>query len=609
MYRSRKNRRFWSRRRGAPAGARAGEHSAPAGTPADDCSTPADDCSAPTGALAGVRGRLSCLRGSRAGVACVLVWSAILLCSSLLTTRAAAQSFRLDRFRAAERPDDAFGVRRLAALGHLRLGANAVADYANDPLVIKSNRGDRELRSIVDHELVLKVDLSLALYDRVVLLLGFDAPLVLKGPSLPAGSALARADGPGFGDVSLGARLRLLGEADDLFGLGVQAVVIAPTAGNGQAYRGEDNVAVLPELIADLRTRPVRVSANLGVLARKKVDLLDREIGSELVYGLALGWPLHARFELLGELRGGFDFAHFGAKNSTGVEWLLGAKGNTKSGFYAGAGAGSGLTRGIGTPDVRAVLQLGYLTPLEAKKEPPKQPAAVGDRDHDGVADNLDQCPDQAEDRDGVSDEDGCPDPDNDGDGVLDADDACASVAEDRDGFADEDGCPELDNDADTVPDQSDACPDEPGSPDNKGCKVEREEALLQLDQVQFENNRDTILEQSFPTLEAVRAALESHPEIRTLRIQGHTDGVGAAPYNMRLSRGRTSSVATWLTSHGIAAGRLQAFGCGELHTIADDATAEGRARNRRVEFEIVDAGAGSPSSRPPQGCTRVEIK
>jgi len=533
----------------------------------------------------------------------------VLLGLSLSPLAAVAQSFRLDRFRAAERPDDAFGVKRLGALGHLRFGANAVADYANDPLVIKSDRRDRELRSIVDHELVLKVDLSLALYDRVVLLLGFDAPLLLEGPSLPAGSVIAPADGAGFGDLSLGARLRLFGEADDVFGLGIQAVLIALTAGNTQAYRGEDNVAVLPELIAEVRTKPIRVSANAGVLARKKVDLVDREIGSELLYGLALGVPLHARFELLGELRGGFDFAHFGAKNSTGVEWLLGAKANTATGFFIGAGAGSGLTRGIGTPDARALLSLGYLTPLEKKKKDPAPAPAPADRDHDGVLDSDDRCPDQPEDRDGFADEDGCPDADNDGDGVLDSDDACASAAEDRDGYADEDGCPEPDNDGDTVPDQNDACPNEPGLPDSKGCKPEPEEPLLVLDQVQFENNRDTILEQSYPTLEAVRATLEKHPEIRKLRIEGHTDGVGAAPYNMRLSRGRTSSVATWLTGHGVEPGRLEAWGCGELHTVADDATDEGRAKNRRVEFAIIDPASEGTSKKPSKGCSRVEVK
>jgi outer membrane protein OmpA-like peptidoglycan-associated protein len=530
----------------------------------------------------------------------------ILIALGLCPSSTRADSLRLDQFRAAERADDAFGVRRMNPFGHLRLGANATADYANDPLVIKSTRGSRELSSVVQHELVLKVDLSLALFDRVILLAGFDAPLWMAGPDTRSAINIPAADGAGFGDLSLGGRVRLLGDADDVFALGLSAVLIVPTAGNNQTYRGEDSMAGRPELIAEVRTKPVRISANAGVLARKKVQLADREIGSELDYGLAVGVPVHPRVELLGELRGGFDLSHFGAKTSTGVEWLLGAKANTQSGFFVGAGAGSGLTRGVGTPDARVVAQLGYLTPL-AKKQPPP-PAAGADRDHDEVLDDVDACPDEPEDRDGFADDDGCPDPDNDGDGVLDSDDACASVAEDRDGFADEDGCPDPDNDADTLLDSDDACPNEPGPVETHGCKVQGETSLLQLDQVQFENNRDTILETSYPVLEAVRDTLNKHPEIESLRIVGHTDGVGAAPYNMRLSRARTSSVASWLISHGIAPSRLRAAGCGELHTIADDATPEGRAQNRRVEFHIT-GGPAATNTPPEPDCTKLPVK
>jgi len=100
----------------------------------------------------------------------------------------------------------------------------------------------------------------------------------------------------------------------------------------------------------------------------------------------------------------------------------------------------------------------------------------VGDRDGDGdgVPDDQDLCPDQAEDRDGFNDLDGCPDPDNDGDGILDADDACPRLPEDFDGYQDEDGCPDLDNDGDGIRDGNDRCPDEAedldGFEDQDGC-------------------------------------------------------------------------------------------------------------------------------------------
>ena len=532
---------------------------------------------------------------------------------------AEAQSLRLDRFRSAERPDDAFSVRRLGTFGHLRFSANAVADYARNALIVKrSPSSSDELQSIVAHELTLKVDLSLALYDRWIVLAGFDAVPLLKGPALEPGLGsinATKADGAGFGDLSLGARARLLGQQHDLFALGLQTAAIFPTAGRAQSYRGESHVAIRPELIAELRTKPVRVTANAGVTARKKVQAVDRQLGSELVYGVAVAVPLHARLELLGELTGAFDLNHFGAQTSTGVEWLLGAKANTQRGVYFSAAGGTGMTHGVGTPDARALVQLGYLTPLPkpiahhapAKREPPPPPS---DSDHDGVFDGDDSCDDVAEDRDDFADQDGCPDLDNDGDDVADVDDACDNAAEDRDDFADEDGCPDPDNDGDGVPDYDDACRNEPGLPEHQGCTAQTASgSLTMFDQVQFENNRELLSEDGDPALESLRVTLEQHPEIKRLRILGHSDGVGGAPYNMRLSRARTAAVVSWLLAHQVAKARLQAFGCGELYTIADDVSLEGRAKNRRVEFQVVEPLAPGAQPRLQQGCTRLSIK
>ena len=91
------------------------------------------------------------------------------------------------------------------------------------------------------------------------------------------------------------------------------------------------------------------------------------------------------------------------------------------------------------------------------------------DNDLDGILDVNDRCPDDAEDYDGYRDEDGCPDPDNDGDGVVDSFDDCPDEAEDLDGFQDDDGCPEPDNDGDGVMDSADACPETPGGREGRG--------------------------------------------------------------------------------------------------------------------------------------------
>ncbi|HEU0032745.1 MAG TPA: OmpA family protein [Kofleriaceae bacterium] len=110
------------------------------------------------------------------------------------------------------------------------------------------------------------------------------------------------------------------------------------------------------------------------------------------------------------------------------------------------------------------------------------QPAGVAapgrrDKDRDGIPDSVDACPEEAEDKDGFQDEDGCVDADNDSDGLPDADDSCANEPEDKDGFQDGDGCPERDNDQDGILDTVDRCTDQAedkdGFEDDDGCPDE----------------------------------------------------------------------------------------------------------------------------------------
>ena len=93
-------------------------------------------------------------------------------------------------------------------------------------------------------------------------------------------------------------------------------------------------------------------------------------------------------------------------------------------------------------------------------------PARPGDRDGDGISDDVDKCPTDPEDKDGFEDDDGCPEPDNDKDGISDPADKCPNEPEDTDKFEDEDGCPDPDNDTDGLLDADDKCPNEPEDKD-----------------------------------------------------------------------------------------------------------------------------------------------
>ncbi len=216
------------------------------------------------------------------------------------------------------------------------------------------------------------------------------------------------------------------------------------------------------------------------------------------------------------------------------------------------------------------------------------------DTDKDGLADSKDACPAEAEDVDGFEDANGCPDKDNDKDGVADARDACMNEA----GPKENRGCPDKDRDSDGLVDRLDNCPDEPGTEKNHGCKAKQlaqigEGQIRVLETVYFENNKDVISPRSFKLLDTVANILATHPEIEKMRIEGHTDNTGNADYNLDLSQRRADAVAKYLVSKSVASERLEAKGFGPAKPLADNATKEGRAKNRRVEFKFDEDVAG----------------
>ncbi len=194
---------------------------------------------------------------------------------------------------------------------------------------------------------------------------------------------------------------------------------------------------------------------------------------------------------------------------------------------------------------------------------------------------------------------------DPDGDGLPTHRDVCPEVPEDHDGFEDADGCPEPDNDADGIPDVEDQCPVEPevfnGQDDQDGCP-DAGRVLLVLDRIEilekvfFEAGSARIHPRSFALLDEVAQVLQRVPGIRKVEIEGHTDSSGAATGNMRISEKRARAVMRALVVRGVEPQRLSAKGYGETRPIDTNQTREGRARNRRVEFRIVE---GQPRPAP----------
>ncbi len=339
------------------------------------------------------------------------------------------------------------------------------------------------------------------------------------------------------------------------------------------------------------------------------------------------------------------------AAHDTPIEILLGAHFKIGDAFRVNAGAGTFLDKGYGAPVARTLLGLewapeevrdrdkdGVLDDEDAcpdnagpRTSDPKTNGCPPppDRDQDGIIDSQDACPDVPgvrtndpktngcpppppdRDGDGVPDAEdacidvpgvrtsdpktnGCP-PDRDGDGVLDKDDACPDIAGIKTDDPKTNGCPDTDRDKDGVLNDVDACPDQAGpkseDPKTSGCpRVFIKAGLIQiLEQPKFDFNKAVIKPDSDSLLSEVAKVMTDHPEIKFVRVEGHTDNVGSAEYNKKLSQQRADAVVKWLSSHGIAADRLKAVGVGKERELVPNDTEANRALNRRVEFHIED--------------------
>ena len=104
-----------------------------------------------------------------------------------------------------------------------------------------------------------------------------------------------------------------------------------------------------------------------------------------------------------------------------------------------------------------------------------------------------------------------------------------------------------------------------------------------------FETGNAKLKKQSFPVLDEVVFAMQKHPEIIKLQVVGHTDSDGNAKANKALSKRRATAVMKYLIKNGIEKDRLSALGEGEDVPIASNETEEGKDKNRRVEFIIVE--------------------
>lgn len=559
--------------------------------------------------------------------------------------------FALDRFAPAPTTEDGLALVLPRTLGHLRPGAQLTLDYAHQPLVLAKSGNDPE-GAIVGHRFVAHAVGALGLGERFELFVQVPVVLVQRGDEPNLGAVqFEDPSGASIASLRVGGSVRLLGEDRGPFQLGALAALAIPTGSDDQ-LSADQGVGAEGRVTLGYHLEKWTLGANAGVRYRPSADYGTVRIGTEAPFTGGAYFRATEQLMALGELNGALTFRDKQAFKSEGtpLELLLGARFTTALKLVLTGAVGVGLTQAAGTPDVRVIMQAGYPPPrpplappdrdkdgiLDDKDRCPDAPedrdgfqdedgCPDPDNDADGILDADDRCPLDAEDVDGFEDQDGCPDPDNDKDGILDAVDECPTAAEDTDGFQDNDGCPDLDNDQDSIPDKNDACVDDPedfdgfedqdGCPDKdndkdglldpedkcpnlpgpketKGCpssiRIDRSQIRI-LERIEFETKRAEIRPESLGIIDQVRSALEVNPQIRRIRIEGHTDSRGSDAVNLKLSQRRAEAVMKYLVDEGLNPARLEAKGWGEEHPlVANDGEANWQT-NRRVEFHIVD--------------------
>jgi len=323
-----------------------------------------------------------------------------------------------------------------------------------------------------------------------LLVAGIQVPVqVVSGANLTVpgsynGSGALGLDYQGLGDITLHGKIRLTRVERDPVGIAALLQIELPT-GNSSTFAG-GGFTLWPRVAVEWRpVRRFRVVLNAGyrlalgdateafpvdghtmpgdLMMNATNAVLDEpgtpiDFGHAITFGAGLSVRIGDALELAAEVYGEQLVGEFGTPEALSLEAIGGIKVFVERNSYLVIGGGVALpTGGFQAADIRGML--GFIF------EP-----SIGDRDGDGLKDDVDQCPDEPEDFDGFADEDGCPDPDNDRDGILDVDDECPMVPEDRDGDADEDGCPEGnegDRDGDGILDNVDECPDDPEDRDN----------------------------------------------------------------------------------------------------------------------------------------------
>ncbi len=399
-----------------------------------------------------------------------------LVLASPAQAQAQQRGFALDRFDPADRGSEWFIADSLDLRGHLRPAAGVIGAWSYKPL-IAYDANKVEVARLVENQLFLHPGASMVFWDRLRAGINLPVAVYQNGERVQTADRLYSPPTSAVGDLRLSSDVRLFGEHLGPVTMAVGTALYLPT-GSRDDYTSDGTVRVAPRVSVAGDVSIVSYAARVGFAYRPLDERFERNpLGSEVTASLGAGVRVFDPDLVVGpEIFGStiVDDESFLKRRGTQLEWLLGAH-YTKSSVRFGGGVGTGLTRGWGTPALRAFLGVEWT------------PGIADDRDNDGIKDAEDACPNVAGVRTNDRRTNGCPETvvapppppaDRDGDGILDGEDACPDVRGAPNADRAKNGCLP-DRDGDGVPDPSDACPDRAGpksdAPAKNGCPSDRD--------------------------------------------------------------------------------------------------------------------------------------
>ena len=411
--------------------------------------------------------------------------AALVLASAASGAAAQLPSIDARTWQPSTDPRAQLALEPIATPGPWSWNVGAWFQYAHHPVTLHRAGTDDVLFRPVEHVLAADLTASIGLGTRAAI--GVDVPVVLfqdgSGGLPPSIASSGSATTTALGDVRVSGKGTLVANEQGGLGLAALGDVWLPTGDRG-GFAGDGSLRAGARFLAEYNLLIASAQASLGYTLRTDHRTWPSAADGGTTYGETIPWSVgvlvhgavvHAidkdnrqiwELAMHGWLPAGpvgpFGSGDPGSARQSPVLFAASdriALGHDRDAFLL-AGGEIGVYTAVGAPAFRAVLAIGW-APRDH------------DADHDGVPDDVDQCPEIPEDRDGFEDEDGCPEIDNDDDGVVDAEDKCPSVAG-VEQPGPQNGCPAPDGDHDGVPDRVDACPAEGGpksdDPKANGC-------------------------------------------------------------------------------------------------------------------------------------------